>query len=343
LTPQYRTVSAGARRDSEHGAARKARKEVIVPLSETARTLIDTLNERTPKVGTEVLDARTAREIQRARFVVNPTIPLTRVRDLCFGAELDPPVTLRIYERDITVSYRPLLVFVHGGGWVLGDLDSHDSICRRLARDTGAVVASVDFRRAPEHRFPGPVEDVFASLKWLHENATDLAIDPRRIAIAGDSSGGNLAGAAALMARDRGGPPIAFQALLYPVTDHRLDSKSFNDFGESGGFLTRAKMQWYWQQYVGEQDRSHPYVSLVDAELHSLPRALIIVAECDPLRDEGTAYAERLRIAGNDVTLVNYDGAFHGFLLLAEVLEIAEVASKRTCDWIKESFAQTAA
>jgi len=324
------------------GRPARASKETAVPLSEVARTLIDTMNERTPKVGTEVLDAAVAREIQRANSVAGQPIPLARVRDLHPGAG-GPPVTLRIYEHVLAPARRPLVVYVHGGGWVLGDLDSHDPICRRLARDTGAIVASVDFRRAPEHPFPGPAEDVFASLGWLYDNAEDLGVDRDRIAVAGDSSGGNLAGAATLMARDRGGPPVAFQALLYPVTDYRLDSQSYAEFSESGGFLTRAKMQWYWAQYLGDQQRSHPYASLIDAELHTLPPTLIIVAECDPLRDEGTAYARRLAAAGNDVTFLRCEGAFHGFFSLAETLDIAELASNQTCHWIKENFKKSAA
>ncbi|WP_319449720.1 MULTISPECIES: alpha/beta hydrolase [unclassified Mycobacterium] len=315
-----------------------------MPLSESARALIDAMDERTPKVGTEVLDARAAREIQRANTVAGLEIPLARVRDLRGGIAGDSsPVTIRLYEAETTSTHRPLIVFVHGGGWVLCDLETHDPMCRRLARDTDALVASIDFRRAPEHPFPGPLEDVYASLVWLHDNAARLGVDPQRIAIAGDSSGGNLAGAATLMARDLGGPTIVFQALLYPVTDYRLDTRSYLEFGESGGFLTRAKMEWYWTQYLGAQDRGHPYVSLVDADLGGLPRTLIVVAECDPLRDEGAAYAERLQTAGNDVSLVCYEGAFHGFLSLGDVLDVADLAGAETCNWIKESFAGTPA
>jgi acetyl esterase len=309
----------------------------MVPLSEAARALIDMMNERTPKVGTDVLDARAAREMQRAGTTGGAGIPLARVRDLPGAAGPDsPPVTIRLYEPDITPTDRPLIVFVHGGGWVLCDLDTHDPMCRRLARGTGAVVASIDFRRAPEHPFPAPLDDVYASLAWLHDNAAGLGVDPRRIGIAGDSSGGNLAGAATLLARDRGGPRLLFQALLYPVTDHRLDTRSYRDFGDSGGFLTRAKMEWYWSQYLGEQERGNPLVSLVDADIRGLPRTLIIVAECDPLRDEGAKYAERLRQQGNDVSLVSYDGAFHGFLSLGDVLDVADRAETETHSWIKQ-------
>jgi acetyl esterase len=306
--------------------------------------LIGAIDERTPKVGTDVLDARVAREIQRANAVASEEIPLARVRDLRSGvADDSPPVTIRLYEADTAADRRPLVVFVHGGGWVLCDLDTHDPMCRRLARDTGAVIASIDFQCAPEHPFPGPAEDVYSSLVWLHRSAARLGVDPQRIALAGDSSGGNLAGAATLMARDRGGPPVLFQALLYPVTDHRLDTRSYQEFSESGGFLTRAKMEWYWTQYLGEQDRSHPYVSLVDADPSGLPRTLIIVAECDPLRDEGAAYAERLRTAGNDVSFVRYEGAFHGFLSLDYLLDVADRAGTETSDWIREGFADSAA
>jgi acetyl esterase len=206
------------------------------------------------------------------------------------------------------------IVYFHGGGWVLGDLDSHDAVCRALANASGSIVISTDYRLAPEHRFPAAADDAYAATRWVADNATLLRIDPKKVAVAGDSAGGNLAAAVTLMARDQAGPDLAFQVLIYPVTDANFDTPSYIE-NAVGYLLTRTGMQWYWNHYTAEADRTNPYASPSRATtLGALPPALVITAEYDPLRDEGEAYATALRSAGVPTTLTRYPGLVHGFL-----------------------------
>ncbi|TLF96750.1 alpha/beta hydrolase [Nocardia cyriacigeorgica] len=221
----------------------------------------------------------------------------------------------------------PLIVFAHGGGFVFCDLDTHDGLCRSMANGVGAVVVSVDYRLAPEHRWPTAAEDVYATTLWAVEHAREFGADPARLAVAGDSAGGNLAAVVALMARDRGGPAITAQALLYPVLAADFGTDSYTRFGE-GFYNTRAAMSWYWDQYVPDlADRTHPYASPAAADLAGLPPAIVVTAGCDPLRSEGDAYAHALAEAG--VTTVHrcYEGAIHGFMTMP-VLELAGQACK---------------
>jgi acetyl esterase len=222
----------------------------------------------------------------------------------------------------------PLVAFFHGGGWVLCGLDSHDEACRQLANGTGAIVMSVDYRLAPEHRFPTAAEDAYAATRWLADHGADLGGDPARLAVAGDSAGGNLAASVALMARDRGGPALVFQLLVYPVLDHSFDTGSYKE-NATGYFLTVDAMRWFWAQYLGPHgDGSDPYVSpLRAADLSGLPPAHVVTAEFDPLRDEGEAYAARLSAAGVPTEARRYDGAFHGFFSMTAVLDAAAAAS----------------
>jgi acetyl esterase len=229
-------------------------------------------------------------------------------------------------------TYRPrvptpgALVYFHGGGWVTGSLDAADDACRTLANRGHAVVVSVDYRLAPETRFPGPVEDAYAAVRWVADHAAELGLDPARIAVGGSSAGGNLAAAAALVARDRGGPKIAFQLLTVPVTELSPNARSHQDFAEGYG-LTRADMEWYGRQYVSDAaDAANPYASVLRAEPKGLPPALVITAECDPLRDDGEAYAERLRAAGIASRYKRYPGMFHGFMGFPDQLPAAQQA-----------------
>ena len=212
----------------------------------------------------------------------------------------------------------PCLVYFHGGGWVLCDLDTHDTTCRALARKAGAVVVAVDYRLAPEHRFPAAVVDCCAATRWVAANAERLGIDPRRIAVGGDSAGGNLATVTALKFRDEDGPPLALQVLVYPVTNLAcFDTPSYTEFAE-GYYLSRAEMEWFRGHYLANaQDGLSPDASpLLAPDLHGLPPALVITAECDTLRDEGEAYARRLAEAGVDVTCTRYAGMVHPFFSL---------------------------
>ncbi len=208
-----------------------------------------------------------------------------------------------------------MIVFFHGGGHVIGDLDTHDQPCRFLARHSGALVLSVDYRLAPEHRFPAAVDDALAAFRWAHREAEALGGDPRRIAVAGDSAGGNLAAVVALRAKLDGGPAPAFQALIYPVTDYSANHRSAELFGE-GFFLTQRQMDWYRDHYFATEDeRRDPSASpLLASDLSGLAPALVVTAGFDPLRDEGEAYAKRLREAGVATTLRREPDLVHGFI-----------------------------
>ena len=221
----------------------------------------------------------------------------------------------------------PVLVYFHGGGWVLGDLESHDALCRTLANAAGCVVASVEYRLAPEHKFPAAAEDAYAATRWAAENAAQIGGDPQRIAVGGDSAGGNLAAVAALMARDRGGPQLGFQLLIYPATDSACDTTSCRENAE-GYLLTLQMMRWFWNHYLNsEADRVNAYAAPLRApDVRGLPPALVLTAEFDPLRDEGEAYAARLRAAGVPVQLKRYDGMIHGFLGMGALIDRARTA-----------------
>jgi acetyl esterase len=221
----------------------------------------------------------------------------------------------------------PAVVFFHGGGWVVGNIETHDGYCRALAHAAGVIVASVDYRLAPEHPFPAGVEDAYAATCWVAKHASQLGADPKRLVVAGDSAGGNLAAAVALMARDRGGPTLALQLLIYPITDCNFETPSYRDNAE-GYFLTRETMIWFWKHYLpSEADRRQAYASpLRAASLRGLPPALVLTAEYDPLRDEGEAYAQRLTDAGVSTKLIRYDGMIHGFVRRLRIFQAARTA-----------------
>lgn len=233
----------------------------------------------------------------------------------------------------------PVLVYCHGGGWVLGDLESHDALCRTLANAAGCVVASVDYRLAPEHKFPAAAEDAYAATRWVAENAGQIGGDPQRIAVGGDSAGGNLAAVVALMARDRGGPHLVFQLLIYPATDTSCDTVSCRVNGE-GYFLTLEMMRWFWNHYLSsEADRGNAYAAPLRApDLRGLPPALVVTAEFDPLRDEGEAYAARLRAAGVPVQLKRYDGMIHGFFGMGALVDQARTAMEEVAAGLRAAF-----
>lgn len=230
-------------------------------------------------------------------------------------------VRIRVYAPD-TPTPLPIVVYFHGGGWLLGDLDTHDCLCRHLANRSACVVVAVGYRRAPECKYPGALNDCMAVVRHIAENAEEYQADAGRIAVAGDSAGGNLAAAAALRARDEGGPKIALQLLIYPITDNNFGTASYKDFAEGYG-LTRDGMQYFWKQYLAdERDAASPYASPLRAEsLQGLPPAHIITAEYDVLRDEGQAYARRLAEAGVPTTTRHYEDMIHGFVHFSGVLD----------------------
>jgi acetyl esterase len=224
-------------------------------------------------------------------------------------------MALRVYTPLGAGEVESTIVYFHGGGWVMGDLESHDAVCRALSNAAASVVVSVDYRLAPEHRFPAAIDDAYAATCWVAENAVALgAGDPNRLVVAGDSAGGNLAAAVALESRDLAGPQLSFQALVYPVLDARFDTPSYVD-NATGYMLTRADMEWFWDHYCDAAARLQPYASPLQANsLERLPPALVLTAEFDPLRDEGEAYAARLIEAGVSATVHRYPGMLHGFL-----------------------------
>lgn len=227
----------------------------------------------------------------------------------------DGDLPVRIYTPSTSTTALPIILYFHGGGWVLGDLDSHDNLCRTLAAKTDAIVVAVDYRLAPESIFPAALDDASTALHWVVANANGFNGDSARIAVAGDSAGGNLAAALSLLERDQQGPPIAAQVLIYPAVDlSNLDRPSALQFAE-GLFLTRERMAWFIEQYVPDKAaRSDPLVSpLLANNLQNLPPALIITAEFDPLRDEGEAYAVALKQSGVDTQQQRFDGVLHGF------------------------------
>ncbi len=252
-----------------------------------------------------------------------PPEPVADVRDLVIGTR--PPLSARLYRpRSGTL---PLLVYFHGGGWVVGSVTISDPFCRALANASGCAVVSVEYRLAPEDRYPAAAEDAYAATRWSADHGSDLGIDASRIAVGGSSAGGNLAAVVALMAREYGGPALAFQLLHVPVTDHDFETPSYR--ANATGFgLTRSGMRWFWDHYTPDPTlRDEPYASPLRAkDLSRLPPAHIVTAECDVLRDEGKAYATRLREAGVATTYIEYPGMVHGFTGLAVKISLGRTA-----------------
>ena len=248
----------------------------------------------------------------------------------------DGELAIRIYMPNAEAP-RPAMMYFHGGGWVVCDLDTHNVICTAIANRAGAVVVAVDYRLSPEHKFPAAVTDCYAATAWVAENAEWLGIDPNRISVGGDSAGGNLGAVISLRSREEHGPAIALQVLVYPVTDlSRFETPSYGEFAD-GHRLTKAAMEWFRDHYLAcPEDGLHPYASpLLATDLHGLPPALVITAEFDPLRDEGEAYAKRLEQAGVSVTCTRYDGMIHPFFSLSGAIPRALDAIQQVADAVR--------
>ena len=312
-----------------------------MPLNPQARALLDKIAAAgiPPSHRLTVAEARQA--IHRRLKVVPPElVPVARLVDRQIPGPAGP-LPVRIYTPSGRAPF-PVLVYFHGGGWVIGDLDTHDPVCRRLANAAGCVVVSVDYRLAPEHKFPAAVEDAFAAVRWVAANAADLDGDGTRLAVAGDSAGGNLAAVVSLKARDEGEPRILHQLLVYPVINHSFDTRSYRENAEGYG-MSRADMEWYWAHYLpAATDGKDPYASPLQAEdLHGLPPAIVITAEFDVLLDEGEAYAARLREAGVPVIGLSFQGMIHGFIANAHVLDQGKKAIEQAGQALREAFNRT--
>lgn len=277
-----------------------------------------------------------ALSIATAAAANGPPEAVKHVEDKVLHTEVgDVPV--RIYTPEGTGPF-PALVYFHGGGWVFCNLDTHDGVSRQMANRVPAVVVSVDYRLAPENKFPAAVEDAYAATTWVAENASALNVDAQRVVVIGDSAGGNLAAVVALMARDRGGPKLAYQVLICPVMDYPIPGlPSYHELAE-GYNLTRKNMIWFWERYLNsEQEASNPYAVPLRAEsLKGLPPAFVITAEYDPLRDEGEAYVTRLQAEGVPARLKRYDSMIHGFVNMSGIIDQGKQAINEIAEVLRQ-------
>lgn len=251
------------------------------------------------------------------------------------------PIPLRAYRPAGTPAdaVLPVLVYYHGGGWVIGDLDTHDVLCRQLCNLSGCAVVAVDYRMGPENRFPAAVDDALAATRWVRSQARELKVDPARLAVGGDSAGGNLAAVVALTARDTGDLPIAFQLLIYPATDQRRGWPSHAANGQ-GYLLTKESMDYYHDHYIPDpaQDLDWRASPLLHENHAKLPPAFVLTAGYDPLRDEGLQYAHKLSEAGNRAALVNFERQIHGFITMGRVIDEANVAVQLCAAQLKHAL-----
>jgi len=303
--------------------------QVQILLDQAAAAVGKPIHAQTPEV------ARMAMLVQTA--ALGPAEPVGKIKD-CRIAGPGGEIPIRIYTPTVP---RPsgAVVYFHGGGWVVGSIETHDGLCRALANAAGCVVVSVAYRLAPEYPYPAGRDDAYAATCWVAEHAIEIGADPRRIAVAGDSAGGNLAAVVALMARDRRGPKLALQALLYPVVDCDIETRSYHEYAE-GYLLSRDAMAWFWRLYLNGDDHAREaYVSPLRAgDLGRLPPAIVITAEYDPLCDEGDAYAARLAAAGVEVAHTRYPGMVHGFIRRMNLLDGGRRGLEQLADAVRKAF-----
>jgi acetyl esterase len=311
-----------------------------MPLNPQAKAFLDQA-AATGAPPLNALPVAEARQALKSLFVPEQKEAIQKVEDRKIPGPSGHQIPVRIYTPAGTAPF-PLLVYFHGGGWVLGDIESHDGTSRELANKAGCIVVSVDYRLAPEHKFPAAPEDCYAATKWVALNAASFGGDPTRIAVGGDSAGGNLAAAVAQMAADRGAPGLVHQLLIYPVTNYAFDTPSYRENGD-GYLLTRDMMQWFWKQYLStDEDGKTAYASPMQArEVRRVAPAFVITAEFDPLRDEGEAYAARLKEAGVPVEVKRYDGAIHGFFNLGHVMDQGKQVMADAVARLKAAFAKS--
>jgi acetyl esterase len=310
-----------------------------MPLDPQVRVLLDQLAAAGgPPI--EEMSLADARGLMSTLTQLTATIPEGVETELITMATPRGDIPVRLYwPSGASATPRPLLVWLHGGGWVMGDLHSADPTARDLAVQTGAIVASVDYPLAPEQPFPAAPEACYAAASWLASHAGQLGADPARIAVGGDSAGGNLAAVTALLARDRGGPEFKLQLLVYPVTDCLMSYPSVKENGE-GYLLTASAMHWFVDHYLpsGTDPRDPAASPIYAGDLKALPPALVITAEFDPLRDEGEAYAAGLERADVPVTISRYDGMIHGFFGMTSVIDGGRDAVTEAAEALKRAF-----
>ena len=304
--------------------------ETQLPVDPQIQVLLD---RGTGVPATHTLPVAVARTQYEARIaLMAPPAEIAGLREHTIDGP-GGPLRIRLYTPRGTGPF-PLLVFFHGSGFVLCSLDTHDGMCRNLCAGAGCAVASVDYRLAPEHKFPAAIDDCLHATRWAAAHAAELGANARHIAVGGDSAGGNMAAVTALRVRDEGGLVLCAQLLLYPVTDYYTPgTPSYQENAEGYG-LTRDTMKWFWGHYLSDaSEGAHPHASPLRAtDLSGLPPALVITAEYDPLRDEGELYAEKLRAAGVPIALTRYDGVNHGFMFWVGVVDKSGAAMNEACE-----------
>ncbi len=295
-------------------------------LEEVAKVDIPSFDEMTP-------------ELIRSTLTPSPEphLPAQKIENLGLAIN-SAEVPIRIYtpanRQDVAASKSPALVYFHGGGWVMGTLDAYDGLCQDLAGTSGCKIISVDYRMAPEYPYPIPFEDAYAATEWISDNAADLGIDQTRIAVGGDSAGGNLATAVALKARESKSLNLAYQMLVYPVTNYQFDTESYLKYG-SNYFLTKRAMEWFWDQYLPDESAGREFYAspLRCKDLSELPETLVITAGYDPLYSEAVQYVDQMRRSGCHVEHINYEDMIHGFFrrsdLYDRAFEAVQLAGKK--------------
>ena len=287
----------------------------------------------------ETLTAPEARDYyMQARLVSNPEPPELKSAEPLSIPAPHGTIPARVYTPKMLRTKEglaPCLVFFHGGGWVIGNLETHDVVCRKLAHEGELIVISVDYRLAPEHKFPAAVDDAVTATNWIAAHASKLGIDAARLMVGGDSAGGNLAAVVSLHARDHGGAKIAGQVLVYPATEFARTHASHRE-PETSILLTHSVIGWFANHYMGDADRSDWRASPARAKtLAGLPPAYVLTAGADPLRDEGDEYAARLKEAGVPVAYKHFPGQFHGFFTMGKLLKQADIAVTDIATWLK--------
>jgi acetyl esterase len=307
-----------------------------MPLHPELQAMLDNAAGQPPM---HTLPISEVRELVVARNAILTRPKVAAVEDRAIPGPSGRALPVRIYRPDIE-GRRPVVAFFHGGGFTTGGIESHDGFARHLCCGSAAIVVSVDYSLAPEHKFPAATDECLASVRWVAEHAASFGGDARRIAVAGDSSGGNMAAVTALRLRDEGGPAVRALVLLYPVTDHYSAGMAAYAERGSGCGLTSDDMRWFWDLYLNDAgEGSNPLASPNrHPDLRGLPPTYVVTAEYDPLRDDGGTFAERLGAAGVAVTHVRYADANHGFMKWAGMLDRADEALADACAWLKRAF-----